>query len=190
MAFGALIAMRLGALIEQAFKSRIDDGVTSHRDPLPALARVLVQLTRNVFSGTARATAGDAMAPQGACALVAAGANRALTSAQRSFVYLPFEHAEDVSHQRTSVQLYEQLARDGPARSGGIEWARRHRNTVARFGRFPHRNAMLGRENTVEEAALLLTRGSWFPVCEPKCSSWRHARSRRAACCSRSESGL
>ena len=127
------------------------------------------------------------MALQGACALVAAGADRALTSVQRSFVYLPFEHAEDLSHQRTSMQLYEQLARDDPAHSGGIEWARRHHDTVARFGRFPHRNAMLGRENTVEEAAFLLTRGSCFSVCEPKRSSSRRARSRRAGC-SRSES--
>ena len=66
-------------------------------------------------------------------------------------------------------------ARDDRAHSGGIEWARRHHDTVAYFGRFPHRNAMLGRENSVEEAAFLLTPDSRFSVCEPKRSSWRRA---------------
>ena len=81
---------------------------------------------------------------------------------QRSFAYLPFEHVEDLSHQQTSVRLYEQLARDDPAQTGGIEWAQRHHDIVTRFGRFPHRNAMLGRANTAEEAAFLLTPDSGF----------------------------
>ena len=170
-AFDAQVAKRFGALIEQALVGGIDDWVTSPIDPLPALARLIVldQFTRNVFRGTARAFAGDSMALQGASALVAAEADRALTSVQRSFAYLPFEHAEDFSHQRTSVRLYERLARDDPARAGGIEWAQRHHDTVASFGRFPHRNAMLGRESTAEEAAFLLAPGLSF--CEAEVMS-------------------
>jgi uncharacterized protein (DUF924 family) len=123
---------------------------------------VLDQFTRNVFRGTARAFAGDPMALQTARALVASGADRALTGVQRQFAYLPFEHAEDLSHQRTAVQLYQQLAADEPARADLVVWAQKHLDIVARFGRFPHRNAALGRTSTDEEAAFLLTPGSGF----------------------------
>ena len=102
------------------------------------------------------------MALQTARALVASGADRALTGVQRQFAYLPFEHAEDLSHQRTAVQLYQQLAADEPARADLVVWAQKHLDIVARFGRFPHRNAALGRPSTDEEAAFLLTPGSGF----------------------------
>jgi uncharacterized protein (DUF924 family) len=163
-AFDAQIRTRFGPLIERALIGGIDDWLTSPVDPLPALARVLVldQFTRNVFRGSARAFAGDPMALQTARALVASGADRALTGVQRQFAYLPFEHAEDLSHQRTAVQLYKQLAVDEPARAGLVEWAQKHLDIVARFGRFPHRNAALGRASTAEEAAFLLTPGSGF----------------------------
>jgi len=163
-AFDALIGQRFGPLIERALIGDIDDWLTRPVDPLPALARVIVldQFTRNVFRGTARAFAGDAMALQTARALVASGADRALTGVQRQFAYLPFEHAEDLSHQRTAVQLYQQLAADEPARAELVVWAQKHLDIVARFGRFPHRNAALGRTSTDEEAAFLLTPGSGF----------------------------
>ena len=163
-AFDAEINRRFGPLIEQALVGGIDDWLTRPLDALPALARLIVldQFTRNVFRGTARAFAGDAAALQTARALVATGADRSLSSVQRLFVYLPFEHAEDVSHQRTAVQLMQQLAQDEPARADLVEWAQRHHDVVARFGRFPHRNAALGRASTPEEAAFLLTPGSGF----------------------------
>ena len=163
-AFDAEIQRRFGALIEQALVGGIDDWLTQPLDALPALARLIVldQFTRNVFRGTARAFAGDAAALHTARALVATGADRSLTSVQRLFVYLPFEHAEDVSHQRTALQLMQQLAHDDPARADLVEWAQRHHDVVARFGRFPHRNAALGRASTPEEAAYLLTPGSGF----------------------------
>ena len=163
-AFDAQIRQRFGPLIEQALIGGIDDWLTRPVDPLPALARVLVldQFTRNAFRGTARAFAGDDMALQTARALVASGADRALTGVQRQFAYLPFEHAEDLSHQRTAVQLYQQLAVDEPARADLVVWAQKHLDIVARFGRFPHRNAALGRTSTPEEAAFLLTPGSGF----------------------------
>lgn len=163
-AFDAQIRNRFGPLIERALVGGIDDWLTRPVDPLPALARVIVldQFTRNSFRGTARAFAGDGMALQTARALVASGADRALTGVQRQFAYLPFEHAEDLSHQRTSVQLFQQLAADEPALAGLVEWAQKHLDIVARFGRFPHRNAALGRASTDEELAFLQTPGSSF----------------------------
>jgi uncharacterized protein (DUF924 family) len=163
-AFDAQINRRFGPLVEQALAGDLDDWITRPIDPLPALALVIVldQFTRNVFRGTARAFAGDARALQTARAMVASGADRALSSVQRSFAYLPFEHAEDRSHQRTAVQLFQQLAQDDPARADLVGWAQRHHDVVAQFGRFPHRNAALGRADTAEEAAFLLTPGSGF----------------------------
>ena len=163
-AFDASIAQRFGPLIEDALAGRLDDWVTKPIEPLPALALVIVldQFTRNAFRGTARAFAGDARALQVARAMVASGADRSLTGVQRQFAYLPFEHAEDFSHQRTSVQLFEQLAKDDPARADLVEWAQRHLDIVERFGRFPHRNAALGRTSTAEEEVFLLTPGSGF----------------------------
>ena len=163
-AFDAQIRQRFGPLIERALIGDIDDWLTRPVAPLPALALVIVldQFTRNAFRGTARAFAGDAMALQTARALVASGADRSLTGVQRQFAYLPFEHAEDLSHQRTSVQLFHQLGQDEPTLTGLVEWAQKHLDIVARFGRFPHRNAALGRASTAEEAAFLLTPGSGF----------------------------
>ena len=159
-AFDALVVERFGALIERALVGAIDDWP----ETLPALARVIVldQFTRNAFRGTACAFAGDAMALHGARTLVASGRDRELIGVQRQFAYLPFEHAEDLAHQRTCVQLFEQLGRDEPALAGLAEWARRHHDIVARFGRFPHRNAVLGRTSSAEEIEFLKQPGSGF----------------------------
>jgi uncharacterized protein (DUF924 family) len=81
---------------------------------------------------------------------------------QRQFAYLPFEHAEDLAHQRTSVQLFEQLGRDEPALAGLLDWARRHHDIIERFGRFAHRNALLGRPSSAEELEFLQQPGSSF----------------------------
>ncbi len=168
-AFDAQIAERFGTLIERALAGELDgwgreDGAAEGERARATLARVIVldQFTRNVFRGTARAFAGDAMALQGARALVASGLDRTLSGVQRQFAYLPFEHAEDLAHQRTAVQLFEQLARDEPALAGLHEWAQKHHDIVARFGRFPHRNAALGRASSAEEEAFLREPGSGF----------------------------
>ena len=163
-AFDTSIAQRFGALIERALLGGIDDWVGTAADPLPALARVIVldQFTRNAFRGSVRAFAGDPMALQGARWLVASGLDRPLTGVQRLFVYLPFEHAEDLAHQRTSLQLFEQLGRDEPALADLLDWARRHHDVVARFGRFPHRNAALDRVSSPEETHFLRQPGSGF----------------------------
>lgn len=163
-AFDAEITARFGPLIEQALVGAIDGWVAPPLSALPALARVIVldQFTRNSFRGTARAFAGDAMALQSARALVASGLDRELTGVQRQFAYLPFEHAEDLAHQRTAVQLFAQLGRDEPALAGLLDWAQRHHDVVARFGRFPHRNTLLGRTSSTEELTYLAQPGSGF----------------------------
>ena len=167
-AFDAEIGRRFGPLIEAALRADDSDvtldWITQPLQALPALARLIVldQFTRNHFRTTARAFAGDAQALHIARALVATGRDRALTGVQRQFVYLPFEHAEDLSYQRTSVQLFLQLAQDEPALAGLVDWARRHHDIVARFGRFPHRNALLGRASSDDELAFLQTPGAGF----------------------------
>ena len=90
------------------------------------------------------------------------GQDRALTGVQRQFAYLPFEHAEDLAMQEQSCALFLQLGRDEPALDGLHDWALRHREIVARFGRFPHRNAALGRTSSAEELAFLQQPGSGF----------------------------
>ncbi len=160
-AFDAEIVRRFGALIEQAHAGGLASWAS---EPLPALAQVIVldQFTRNLHRGSGRAFAGDARALAAARAMLAAGHDRALTGVQRQFVYMPYEHAEDLAAQRESLRLFAQLGRDEPALAGLLEWAQRHHDIVERFGRFPHRNAMLMRASTAEEAAFLLTPGSSF----------------------------
>jgi uncharacterized protein (DUF924 family) len=163
-AFDAQIVQRFGALIEQALEDGLDDWCAPPIAPLPTLASVIVldQFTRNAFRGTARAFAGDPMALLAASALVDRGLDRELTGVQRQFAYLPFEHAENRALQCRSVELFAQLGRDEPTLAGLLEWAQRHRDIIERFGRFPHRNVLLGRSSTVEEIEFLKQPGSGF----------------------------
>lgn len=160
-AFDATIAQRFGALIELALAGGIDDWADT---PDGALARLLVldQFTRNVHRDTARAFAGDAKALAGAQRMVNEGADRGLLPVQRMFVYLPFEHAENLALQQESLRLFGQLAADDPARADLLDWAQKHHDVVARFGRFPHRNQALGRPSSAEEIEFLAQPGSRF----------------------------
>jgi uncharacterized protein (DUF924 family) len=160
-AFDALIRERFGALIERAIAGELAHWAAT---PSGAVAQIVVldQFTRNAMRGSARAFAGDARALAAAQALVASGHDRALAGVQRQFVYLPFEHAEDLAMQRESMRLFAQLERDQPAVGELLIWAQRHHDIVERFGRFPHRNAALGRTSTPEELAFLQQPGSGF----------------------------
>ena len=126
-----------------------------------ALAVVLDQFPRNMFRGHARAFATDSLALRVARRMVDHGFDSLLRPVERWFVYLPFEHAEDLAAQRRSVALFGGLAGD-PDSAGTIDYAHRHYNIVSRFGRFPHRNAVLGRESTAEEVTFLSQPGSSF----------------------------
>ena len=160
-AFDALIADRFGAMVEQALAGAMTAWAN---DAECALAQVIVldQFTRNIFRDTPRAFAGDALALAAARAMVARGDDQALPPLQRVFAYLPFEHAEDRAAQAESLRLFAALGRAAPGLADYEDYSRRHAAVVERFGRFPHRNAALGRATTPEEALFLQQPGSGF----------------------------
>jgi uncharacterized protein (DUF924 family) len=159
-AFDAEIARRFGAAVEAALAGEYRDWTaTAHG----TLARVLLldQFTRNIFRDTPRAFAGDEQALAMASSAVDAGFDRALDHFERWFLYMPFEHAEDVGAQERSLALFGALAAES-GDPGQVQWAEKHAVIVRRFGRFPHRNSILGRTSTAEEVAFLQEPGSRF----------------------------
>lgn len=161
LAFDAEIRTRFASLIERGLRGDLAPWRTT---PDGAVAEIIVldQFTRNSFRDTPHAFAGDARALEAAKTLVASGADRALPGVRRQFVYLPFEHAEDLAMQNESMRLFTQLANEEPALADLPKWADQHRAIVARFNRFPHRNAILDRASTPEEEAFLKEPGSSF----------------------------
>ncbi len=161
-AFDRQIRERFGALIEQALAGGLR--AWDAEGPQSALARILLldQFTRNTHRGTAIAFAGDHLALQAAQDMVDADEDLALSPFQRAFVYMPFEHAEDLAMQDQAVALFTRLAHAHPALENMLDYARRHREVILRFGRFPHRNTILVRASTPEEAEFLLQPGSGF----------------------------
>lgn len=137
--------------------------------PKGLLALVLLtdQFTRNIHRGTPAAFEHDALARQWATAALERGFENKLRPVERVFLYLPFEHAEAIDHQALSVRLFTQLYQDVPAEQMDVFrayliFALRHRRVIERFGRFPHRNQILGRPSTPEEIAFLQEPGSSF----------------------------
>lgn len=150
---------RFGAAVEQALAGGLADWADTLEGRL-ALVLLLDQLPRNLYRRQARAFAGDARAQALAGEAVDAGADRALATVGRVFLYLPFMHAEDLALQDRCVRCFDRLrAGADPALHGELDhhlkFAVLHRDIVARFGRFPHRNAVLGRKNTAEEDEFL-----------------------------------
>lgn len=131
-------------------------------DSALALAVVLDQFPRNMYRDTPAAFAADARARECARAALARGHDRALEPARRMFLYLPFEHSEDLADQRLSVRLFAALAEAAPGMDGVYDYALRHYCVIQRFGRFPHRNAILGRADTAAETVFLGEAGSRF----------------------------
>jgi uncharacterized protein (DUF924 family) len=161
-AFDDQIRQRFGAVIDQAIAGGLREW--DAEGPQGVLARILVldQFTRNAFRNTPRAFAGDALALSAARELVDSGAHKALEPWQRSFAYMPFEHAEDAFMQERAVELFSVLAAEHPGFEESLDYAHRHRGVIARFGRFPHRNEILGRASTPEEVEFLRQPGSRF----------------------------
>jgi len=116
--------------------------------PRPLLAGIVVldQFSRNMFRGTPRAYLSDPVARRLAEQVISLGLDMGMTHAERHFVYLPFEHSEDREHQALAVHLIERLGNDGWTRD-----ARAHQLMIDRFGRFPHRNEILGRNSSPDE---------------------------------------
>lgn len=160
------IRQRFGALRLQAIRGELDAWLASARGRLAAI--ILVdQFSRNLFRGQPEAFAQDALARRWCVDGLARRSDQELRTIERVFFYLPLEHSESREDQARSVALYEALARQVPAAlTGPFEYfagfARAHRDIVERFGRFPHRNAILGRDSTAEEVAFLQQPGSSF----------------------------
>ncbi|MGZ8362996.1 MAG: DUF924 family protein [Caulobacteraceae bacterium] len=133
------------------------DGWRDTPDGALALLLLLDQFPRNMFRGAAEAFATDARAREVARAAIASGFDKTFPADLRAFFYLPFEHAEDLALQDQGVKLCEALAAETADvwTADALKWARIHRDIVARFGRFPHRNACLGRATTPEEQMFL-----------------------------------
>lgn len=150
---------RFTAAIRAARAGHLDHWAATPRGAL-ALIVLLDQLSRNVFRGTAEAFAADRHALRIARGMIASGFDTTLAPIERMFVYLPFEHAESLDDQNESVRLFECLSEAlGPDTAG---YAHRHRDVIRQFGRFPHRNAVLGRVNTPEETEYLAQPGAGF----------------------------
>lgn len=147
--FDALIRTRLGALREAAEAGLL---VGWEETPPGALALVILldQVPRNMFRGSPSAFATDPDAVVVAASAIARGFDARIPRDMRSFLYLPFEHAEDPALQRECVRLFEALG--DPV---GLDYAKTHAEIIARFGRFPHRNETLGRRSSCEEIAFL-----------------------------------
>jgi uncharacterized protein (DUF924 family) len=126
-----------------------------------ALILLLDQFPRNMFRGTPRAFASDPLALETARHAVAQGFDRAMLPVERMFVYLPFEHSEALADQLSSCELTRPLDAY-PETNDVYRYAVLHRDIIQRFGRFPHRNAVLGRASTPEELEFLKGPGSSF----------------------------
>jgi uncharacterized protein (DUF924 family) len=160
--FDAQIRERFGALIAQAVAGGLREW--DLEGPQGTLARILVldQFTRNAHRDTPGAFAGDLLALLAARTLVDSGADRALEPQQRAFAYMPFEHAEDARMQECAVELFGRLAQEHEGFTEMLDYAHRHRGVIARFGRFPHRNPILGRASTPDELQYLGQPGAGF----------------------------
>jgi uncharacterized protein (DUF924 family) len=158
--FDASIRERFAGLQAQAVRGELEAWRSEPRSML-ALVVLLDQFSRNLHRNDARAFAADAYALQCAKQMVARGDDRAMRPVERQFVYLPFEHSESLADQVRGVELMGELE-EFPETKGVSEWAEKHRVIIERFGRFPHRNAALGRESTAEEREFLSQPGSGF----------------------------
>jgi uncharacterized protein (DUF924 family) len=156
------ITERFGALLEQARRGELDGWKATPRGTL-ALILLVDQFSRNVYRGRAEAFAADALGLQLAREGYASGSFDTFDLVEHLFAAMPFRHAEDLTAQRTAVDLAQRhallAAKTQPALLksyvDSVEWARKHYDVIARFGRFPHRNTTLGREATAEEVEYL-----------------------------------
>ncbi|MBD1916952.1 MULTISPECIES: DUF924 family protein [Cyanophyceae] len=127
-----------------------------------ALVILLDQFPRNLFRGEARSFATDRVAQDTAYYALAQGYDQQVLPVERIFFYLPLEHSENLADQERSVVLVRSLYATHPEFESTLDYALRHREVIQRFGRFPHRNQILGRETTPDEAEFLRQRGSRF----------------------------
>jgi uncharacterized protein (DUF924 family) len=157
---------RFGALVEQALAGELAEWAQCPQGWL-ALVLLLDQLPRMIFRQTPKAFSGDLRAQALVAQGIAADFDRQLPAMRRAFIYLVFEHCENLAAQNEGVSRFtalqaEQPLADQPVFADHLDYAERHQKVIARFGRFPHRNAVLGRVSTAEELAFLREPGSRF----------------------------
>ncbi|MBL4589228.1 MAG: DUF924 domain-containing protein [Alphaproteobacteria bacterium] len=157
-AFDELIRSRFLEVYEIARQGALNDW-KNDGDGVLSLCILLDQFPRNMFRGSAQSFATDAQALLIAKYALSKGLDQVVSPAKRRFVYLPFEHSEHLQDQRKSVELFETMKATDPL---GHEYALRHLEIVEKYGRFPHRNNILGRENTPEEEIYMSQVGSGF----------------------------
>jgi len=138
------------------------DSWQNQADSCLALILLLDQFPRNMFRDDPRAYEADSKALAVARRAIAHGFDQSLSPLQRLFLYLPLEHSEDLADQEESVALIQAIAQECPELQDSYDYALRHRDVIARFGRFPHRNEILGRESTPDEKVFLTQPGSRF----------------------------
>lgn len=162
----AEITARFAATVDAAAAGRLEAWGDA---PRSQLARIICadQFPRNIHRDSPAAFACDRLALRWAKSCVDSGDDKRLAPIQRVFAYLPFEHSEALADQRSSLALYQALADAAPAGmrelfAAYLDFARRHHDIIARFGRFPHRNAILGRQSSAEELAFLQEPGASF----------------------------
>lgn len=168
-AFDRACAARCADLLEDAARGDLDDWAETARGRL-ALVILLDQMPRNIHRGTAAAFRCDAQAVGHCLAAIESGQDRLLHPVERAFLYLPLEHAEDRALQRLSVRQFEALAAEAVEEKGGwgdllaenARYARDHCAVIERFGRFPHRNRVLGRQSTEQEQRYLASGAPTF----------------------------
>jgi uncharacterized protein (DUF924 family) len=158
--FDASVTDQFAELYEEAAAGGLDGWRDDARSCL-ALVIVLDQFPRNMFRGDGRTHVTDGAALESSKYAVEHALDRELPAFQRMFLYMPFMHSENREDQRRSVELFRLLAEE-PGGPDVISYADRHREIVERFGRFPHRNEILDRQTTPEEAEFLKTEGSSF----------------------------
>lgn len=165
-AFDAYLRRNYASWVERALRGDLQSWRADNASAL-ALTLLLDQFTRNIYRDTPRMFAGDAAALALSQSAVERGEDTHYPSAQRAFIYLPLMHSESAPDQELCVQCFERFAREAEptARAlieSNLRFARAHRDIILRFGRFPHRNAIVGRASTVEELEFLTQPGSSF----------------------------
>lgn len=166
-AFDARVAQRFGGLLELALRGGAEAVTSLPRGDDPtrqALARIIVcdQFPRNAWRGRPSAFALDPIALATSKTLIGTPAERALATVERIFAYMPLMHSESLVDQERCVELFGALAEESAVAARSYDYALQHEAIIRRFGRYPHRNEILGRQSTPEEFAFLKEPGSSF----------------------------
>lgn len=155
------IQLQFGALREQAIKGELNAWLDTPKGTL-AYVILIDQFSRNLFRNDPQMVQNDPLALMAAKHAIAKGYDRTLSLTERVFIYMPFEHSENINDQNKSVALFEKLYEDTPDAQKGIaenfvKYAKDHRDIIQKFNRFPHRNKILNRKDTPEETEFLKT---------------------------------